>query len=1788
MDFLVKFRADYSELEAGALRLKGISEQTAARLASLPAPKLPYTPSGDSGTTARQLGQQQAILQQRLLAAGESPRIAAASARQATLDRINPLAGGFANTDEFNKFKAAISTAAGQTTSAFNRLSGVTNATAEEAQRLRLALLEQVSKVGIGALDPTKAGGTAAPVVANVARSQSTADAKALEAENRKLISTIRTAGAKYNELENAIPLNLEQLTTRELQSVLNQLRGLSRVYGREQIEAGERAALNARVKKFADEEGISDVGEAEAALVLKEQAAALRDEVKATRAFVAALRENTNNLQGLSGELNGLRRRVRAISETSGINRVLADPEATDEMVQAAAARRRLNQTTATGAQSIVSAEQNYVDATLEAARLRRVASLRGRAEQLGRPDLIPDDVLGLGSQELGLVDANILAEKKEQQAIIAQATEIARAQGITLSSYAQAQALVQNQTLAAQQQQLAAQQAAARTALVQSRIIPLPAAQTQAQQAQQRATAALARQQQILQNQAFAAQAQAAAAGGGGNGRGRFSNFLLGPQGGRGSSDGLGDFFGSGLRTTLKYSLPSLALFGTGRFLASSIREAEELDRVFARLQAQIEATSGEAGGRATERFNRLREEILSISRDTGVAGDQLGLLALRIQGAFGQGAGDVGNGVQGSDRLAREQLRSAAELSRITGISADQIGNSLQAISLAFGSTFEQIGNVTLQLEGQLGVSSNEIIDFLGDIAPVLQEVGFEGTEGMTEFATVASVAAQRSGQSASSIAEKFGRILPVLDQNRAQLLELANIDPALQGDTQFFDNVSAGSTRDILFELLRVYNDLNGSSQSFITQLVGGKREAQALLSAFAGADRINELLGGAIDPNNDTLARQFGRIDETLSQTFAKLGERVRQVGVQLLESGLRDVLQDAAGILGTILSILERVTSLFGGLNNATGGYLVQTLAVAAAFKGIYATMQAISRARAVEAVIGGAGLGGTNSAAGVAGLYAPTGLQNLSRTQVLAGTAGLAAYSIGVSKINQELNARYTETLDSIANATTAEDEEFLNSVIDNRNTAFQDFSSRVISGITGDFGGLFGATKDDKAQAAANAGLAQISASQTEEVINTILGDSEAVKSLGTLDQRIVDQINEQIRANPQFVTDAIRNSATGSQTVNTGNNPLNSGVGDAFNFTDDIAAFNVEDFANEDALIRLRDAAQDGDLLAAKILEMVTGRFANFAEFMPQEVQRALDAERAAQAAEDKTAQSLVSLEGLTAQYEGGGASATQLLEAIRENINLQERALQNQQNQGLNTTETLQRILELRQQQEQIFDNILAGESARQDIREVRGGDTQAALQTQLDRLDNIVKEQGDDLSKGQLLEVGMQQLDLRKQIFENAIENADNAEEALAIAQAGFEIPDYIRENVIRGQLDQNNQAWNQFLVAARLLYKDLTDSQIEDLAIALTMSESSQRATLTDLDAQIAKIEGQLANNPYANYGGGANKALAALRGARDAVANSLTGGIAEDPGATGGSTTEDLTNLAEKAADDAKKRADDAKKAQDELLKARANYAKALAAGDPVREALAAQAEADAAYNAATTEAERLDAMAQRVAADRSLEQAQDDITAARVNLLQAQYNAAGDEVGAAEVALEEAKRQRDRINALFAYGSGKGEVDRINAEAGVVEAEARARDARFRDQLDDYAFLFEMGDITRAQYVNLLTAYRSQIIASGESTEDQIREIDRAIKGLKDQAGSELQFNLPSSIQLPVLYEARRIGQAGSVQAGYVDNRNIQVVMYVTNGMTQQQAAEFLSGTLGNNRNGYQTKVY
>jgi hypothetical protein len=145
------------------------------------------------------------------------------------------------------------------------------------------------------------------------------------------------------------------------------------------------------------------------------------------------------------------------------------------------------------------------------------------------------------------------------------------------------------------------------------------------------------------------------------------------------------------------------------------------------------------------------------------------------------------------------------------------------------------------------------------------------------------------------------------------------------------------------------------------------------------------------------------------------------------------------------------------------------------------------------------------------------------------------------------------------------------------------------------------------------------------------------------------------------------------------------------------------------------------------------------------------------------------------------------------------------------------------------------------------------------------------------------------------------------------------------------------------------------------------------------------------------------------------------------------------------------------------------------------------------------------------------------------------------------------------------------------------------VIAAEKGARDAIFQDRMDDYKFLLDMGEITQSQYADYLEGLKSTLIPGTK----QFRDLEVTIKQLRDDIGGNLQANLPTSLQLPTLYEVRRLNQMGQGAAagqaiGYQDNRNVQVTVYVNNGLTEDQVVGTLSKAMNVGTTGLESRRY
>lgn len=390
------------------------------------------------------------------------------------------------------------------------------------------------------------------------------------------------------------------------------------------------------------------------------------------------------------------------------------------------------------------------------------------------------------------------------------------------------------------------------------------------------------------------------------------------------QGASNPLG-FFGGGALASLRYGLPSMLMYGAMGGVGNTFKEAEELQYNLARLEGQFESTFGDTD--AT--FDDVRANILGVAKDTGLAADEIANLQIQLTGAFG---GQTIAGVGGLE-LVEAQVESAAKLAQTVKLPLEEITDGLTAASLAFGASFERIGDVAVALEQESGVLARETVSFIGDIAPVAQEAGYE----LEEFAAIAAVAQQRSGRSGAALAESFGRVIPALTEQKDKLMELAAIEPALAND-DFVDAIRASDPKAILDQIGQAYNTMSKEAQQATISLLGGRREAQAIIPAIANQPLIEEYTDAA-DKSAGTLEERFARVQQTLTNNLQRLGEAFRQLGVELLEAGLTDVLESAIDLLRGLAGGLSPVLNIVQEVNEAFGGWPIKILAAVAAMK---------------------------------------------------------------------------------------------------------------------------------------------------------------------------------------------------------------------------------------------------------------------------------------------------------------------------------------------------------------------------------------------------------------------------------------------------------------------------------------------------------------------------------------------------------------------------------------------------------------------------------------------------------------------------------------------------------------------------------------------------------------------------------------------------------------------------------------------------------------------------------
>lgn len=487
--------------------------------------------------------------------------------------------------------------------------------------------------------------------------------------------------------------------------------------------------------------------------------------------------------------------------------------------------------------------------------------------------------------------------------------------------------------------------------------------------------------------------------------------------------------------------------------------------------------------------------------------------------------------------------------------------------------------------------------------------------------------------------------------------------------------------------------------------------------------------------------------------------------------------------------------------------------------------------------------------------------------------------------------------------------------------------------------------------------------------------------------------------------------------------------------------------------------------------------------------------------------------------------------------------------------------------------LKQLNTQKSNNIVAyvqNQASLIDLLGGKGGDAQDdKLNLYLGQLNNPALDNKDRTT------VVTSALQAEKQKFADQVSGLTTDEAKLAALKKGFEIPASLTQALLSNQLSDVLGP-----------YRDSIGKISDDLGLTATVfsNEVAALATSQGVNAQQAAIEiarGKLvadqavllaaekaalaiefANGPTQ---GGNNAALQAARGAIGAAQSK----VAQDNAAlqdalksgdlAGALPQTKLEGDAQQEGALNKSKTDQTRTLLKAKLAAQIAFFKAVFANDPIALAQAdlqaaneAMADAQAEAPGLQRDADILNARAQQVTAQRGISQAIAALAQSQIGLLKAYADAAGDTVASANLNLQLVYAQL--LERVKEDGAAAGQDPQVNALKGqVLTAQRQVYDATLQKKESTIDFNLSVKNISTAQAI----AQYQALLSSADAlhlTQTEQQDLQKKIFDLKQTLTQNLQFDLPSDLRLPTLYEARRLSQSGG---NYQDNRNITITV-------------------------------
>lgn len=364
------------------------------------------------------------------------------------------------------------------------------------------------------------------------------------------------------------------------------------------------------------------------------------------------------------------------------------------------------------------------------------------------------------------------------------------------------------------------------------------------------------------------------------------------------------LGQAVGSKLLQVTQYAVAAKAVF----VIRDMIKDVEKFEQTMVVLRSQLQALG------QGEQFEGMRGRIKALASETGQSANDVGLMASRLVGVWGDPA------------RAMRETESAMKLMTVTGLSLKDGLQELVPIAQAFHVSMEEIGDSVIGIQEQFGVAPEAMISFMARVSSSAENAGLT----LKETEVIGATMANAFGGSIDSAAEQLNRFLPQLDATQETLFAVLRQHPSTEGlVSPLIKDFARGETGKALNDLIAGYAKLSDAEKKVIgptlVQSIATPRQAPYIAELFANAgDIVSKESADSSAANVGKLEARFRDLRDTVGNAQQRISETFTQIGEVIFQSGIANAFTGIAETVQLLLGTVGKLVGVFGLLNDVT------------------------------------------------------------------------------------------------------------------------------------------------------------------------------------------------------------------------------------------------------------------------------------------------------------------------------------------------------------------------------------------------------------------------------------------------------------------------------------------------------------------------------------------------------------------------------------------------------------------------------------------------------------------------------------------------------------------------------------------------------------------------------------------------------------------------------------------------------------------------------------------------